>query len=278
MPRDLTLAIDVGNSRIKFGLFDCAPRAESAPTLPVAVAVVAWTAAKPGDWGKITALCNENSARISSAVVAGANPAAVEMIRSSWPNPGWPVPQFISRSADLPLRTSVEFPDKVGIDRLLNAVAANVLRPADRAAVVVSAGTATTIDLIIVDGTFAGGAILPGLELGARALHEHTALLPLIDVPALVQQPVEALGRDTHAAISSGLWHGQIGAIRELATRLTASTVLSPVILVTGGNGRWLAPALGPDFRFEADLALRGLAFVAQAEAGLSQAVRGNAQ
>jgi type III pantothenate kinase len=171
----------------------------------------------------------------------------------------------VQRAADLPLRVSVEHPDKVGIDRLLDAVAANVLRTPADPAIVVDGGTATTVNSISAEGVFEGGAIMPGIELGARALRQHTALLPLIDVQSLLLHPVEPLGRDTQGAIGSGLWHGHIGAVRELVTRLSESFSRRPLLLVTGGNGRWLASALGPDARFEPDLTLRAIAFVAQA-------------
>jgi type III pantothenate kinase len=279
VPRDLTLAIDVGNSRIKFGLFDCVHGEGAAPGLPAAVAVAAVPAAEHVDWRKIAAMIDEHAARVSSAVIAGANPAGVEMIRSTWPSSGWGLPRVVSRAVDLPLHTSVGFPDKVGIDRLLNAVAANSLRPADQRAIIISAGTATTVDLISEEGTFAGGAILPGLEIGAKALHEYTALLPMIDVPDLLkQEQIEVLGRDTRTAISSGLWFGQLGAIREIVRRLAASATKPWLVLVTGGNGCRLAADLGGEFRFESELALRGLALVAQFEGCHAKPMRaGNA-
>jgi type III pantothenate kinase len=144
-------------------------------------------------------------------------------------------------------------------------VAANVLRPQGAAVVIVDAGTATTVDLLSAEGAFEGGSILPGIELGARALHQYTALLPLIDVPALLAESVAPLGRNTREALGSGLWFGQIGAIRELIY-LFERSVEGPIqIYVTGGNGSRLAPALRSDARFEPDLALRGLAHIAKA-------------
>lgn len=265
--RDVILAIDVGNSRIKFGVFQRAPGDESRHALPVCMASTAVPAHEPVDWKEIVTLVDRAAGGIGAAIVAGANPAGEQRILSTWPDRDWPQPRVLHHAAELPIQTSVDAPDQVGIDRLLNAVAANVLRPGDRAAIVVSAGTATTVDLVTTRGVFAGGAILPGMELGARALHQYTALLPLIDVPGLLQQNVHALGRGTHAAISSGLWYGQIGAVRELVSQLAGSTSPPPLILVTGGNGRGLAQALGAEFRFEPDLALRGLAFVARFDA-----------
>jgi type III pantothenate kinase len=256
-------AIDVGNTRVKFGVFGCADSMASKAKLPACIATMAVPIAEELEWGKITAHFDEWGAKLARGVIAGANPAGVEKIIAGWPDGVWPAPLAVRRAVDLPLRVNVELPEKVGIDRLLDAVAANALRALDEPVVVVDAGTATTVNYISAEGAFEGGAILTGIELGARALHQYTALLPLIDVPSLLLHPVEPLGRNTPAAIGSGLWFGQVGAVRELVARLSESASRTPLVLVTGGNGRWLAPALGSHVRFEPDLALRGLAFVA---------------
>ena len=94
-----------------------------------------------------------------------------------------------------------------GIDRLVDAVAANRLRKSHRPAAIVDVGTAITVDLVAADGAFLGGSILPGIALSARALHEFTDLLPLVDVGELVEPP-PALGTDTEAAMRSGLFWG----------------------------------------------------------------------
>ena len=84
-------------------------------------------------------------------------------------------------AGDLPLEVRLERPDMVGIDRLVDAVAVNRLRDAGRPAVIVDVGTAITVDLVSADGAFLGGAILPGIQMSARAMHEFTDLLPLVD-------------------------------------------------------------------------------------------------
>ena len=107
-------------------------------------------------------------------------------------------------SCDLPLVVSLPRPDMVGIDRLLDAVAANRLRPADRPAIVVDLGTAITVDLISAEGAFLGGTILPGIGTSARAMHEFTDLLPLVDMQSL-SSPPPALGTATVEALLGGL-------------------------------------------------------------------------
>lgn len=257
-------AVDVGNTRIKFGVF--ATTTSSVPTteLPASLATLAVPAGDQLDWARIATHFQKWIASAAEVYVAGPNPAGVASVVSGCSASGWSRPVVAESAADLPLKVNVDYPDRVGIDRLLIAVAGNVLRPPGVPMIVVGAGTATTVDRLTAEGAFDGGAIVPGLELGARALHQHTALLPLIDVQSLREETVPVLGRNTHDAVCSGLWFGHVGAIRELVSRLANSANAQPAVLITGGNGRWLAPALGSDFRYEPDLALRGLAYVAQ--------------
>jgi type III pantothenate kinase len=263
MRENLIIAVDVGNSRVKFGVFERGQNSE-AKALPACLASIAVAATEQIDWASVTSHLEEWVPHITTAVIAGANPTGVDRLLSRWPAVFRAEPRVLRGAAELPLQVNLEAADKVGIDRLLDAVAVNVLRRQGDAVIIVDAGTATTVDLVSTAGAFEGGSILPGIELGARALHQYTALLPLIDVPALLAESVAPLGRNTREAIGSGLWFGQIGAIRELMYLLERSVEGSIQIFVTGGNGSRLAPALRSDARFEPDLALHGLAHVAQ--------------
>src|SRR5262245_59263798 len=80
--------------------------------------------------------------------------------------------------SDLPISVRVDHPDRVGLDRLAAAVAANAIRDANRPAIVVGAGSAITVNLLAADGAFEGGVILPGFRMSAEALY-GADLLPL---------------------------------------------------------------------------------------------------
>ena len=160
------------------------------------------------------------------------------------------------RSA-IPISVEVDSPETVGLDRLLNAVAANEIKPTSRPAIVIDSGTATTVNLISAQGSFCGGAILPGLEMSAKALHFYTAVLPLLPVQDLGGETPVAPGRNTREAIRNGLFWGQIGAIRELVHQICRQQGLaepnfvgdrenvdSPWMILTGGGG----PVLSPQF------------------------------
>src|SRR5262245_3201699 len=96
---------------------------------------------------------------------------------------------------DLPVAVRLEFPDRVGLDRLAAAVAANVLRTAGAPAIVVDAGSAITVDLVAADGAFEGGVILPGFRMSAEAL-SSADLLPVArfspdEIPTIIGKSTE---------------------------------------------------------------------------------------
>lgn len=252
------LAIDVGNSRIKVGLFALS-NSRQHRELPECVQRTVVLASESIPW-KVLQSWKAASSGWRRAVIAGSDPIGVERIVSEWPESLGSSPHLITNTADFPLTIQVDEPRRVGIDRLLNAVAVNQLRTADRPAVVVDSGTATTVDVVSADGAFVGGAILPGLALSAKGLHEYTALLPLVSVAELGQATPEPLGRNTRAAIRSGLFWGQLGAVKELIERQAGT---DPDVVVTGGGGSLLAAHL-PRARFEPHLSLQGLVLAAE--------------
>ncbi|HTI49651.1 MAG TPA: type III pantothenate kinase [Planctomycetaceae bacterium] len=258
------LAVDVGNSRIKFGLFDSRALAAVRPSLAECRRVLAVPHGDPIPWEKLAAWFSGPGEGPSQGFVAGVKPEGIERVLGEWPAGSWPRPRVIRRARELPLEVRVDVPDGVGIDRLLNAVATNAIRSPGVPAIIVDSGTATTVDLVAADGAFEGGAILPGVGLCSRSLHQYTALLPLIPIEELAVPTLSALGKNTPAAIRSGLLFGQIGAVKELVAQLSTGIAGTPLVVVTGGNGPLLAPHLGSRARGERDLPLRGLALVAK--------------
>lgn len=251
------LAIDVGNTRIKFGLFLVS---ENRPhgKLPECVQRTVVLSGEPLPW-ELLKSWKSSSANWQTAVIAGSNPDGVKRLQADWPNELGETPLHVTNTAQFPLAILVDEPRRVGIDRLLNAIAVNELRASGRPAVIVDSGTATTVDLVTSEGAFAGGAILPGLALSAKALHEYTALLPLVSVTELGQETPEPVGLNTRAAIRSGLFWGQLGAVKELIEREAGPHA---DIFITGGGGALLTTYL-PGARFESHLPLQGLVLAA---------------
>jgi len=246
------LAVDVGNSRIKIGLFE-APNTSQLTTfavLPECVDFHSIPLNTSVDWDEVFG-SHDRTLKLHSVIV-GSNQRGVDRVVAEWPE--WLAKPVVMRNAkSLTLDVQVDEPNRVGLDRLLNAVAANVVRDSGQAAIIVDCGTATTVDLVSAAGSFCGGAILPGFTLCARALNQYTEVLPLISMDELFDLPPSedchpALGSNTQAAIMSGVFWGQIGAVRELIARLSQQQSSTEVensdhkVLLTGGGARLLVP------------------------------------
>tara|TARA_R110002073_G_scaffold103549_2_gene234334 strand:- start:14772 stop:15542 length:771 start_codon:yes stop_codon:yes gene_type:complete len=145
------------------------------------------------------------------------------------------------------LQLDVRHPETVGFDRLYAARGA--VARVGRGAIVVDVGTALTVDAVRAsDGEngrgaiFLGGAIAPGPSLLAFALARGTAQLPHVE-PEL---DVPALGRETRAALASGVAVGLAGAARELVLRISAEAELADApIVLTGGARAFVLDVLG---------------------------------
>jgi type III pantothenate kinase len=160
--------------------------------------------------------------------------------------------------SDLPLAIDVEWPERVGMDRLAAAVAVNRLRDDGRPAVIVDAGTAITVDAVNSEGVFVGGAILPGFRMTSRALAADTDLLPRVH-PRFAAEPPPSIGKSTEAAIRSGIFWGGVGAIRELIVQFAYQLGQDLRVFVTGGDARLLTGLLQQEATFVPELVLAGI-------------------
>jgi type III pantothenate kinase len=163
----------------------------------------------------------------------------------------------------LPLQLAVRFPDRVGVDRLVSSVAVNHRRRAEEPAIIVDAGTAVTVDVVDRAGVFQGGAILPGLRTAARSLAVSTDALPTTDPLDNDVQP-SVIGKSTEEAIRSGVIWGAVGAVKELVARMRQELDCCAPVFCTGGQGQFLSRLLGPGVQFLPHLVLEGAAIAAR--------------
>src|SRR5438552_2174041 len=146
------LVADVGNSRIKWGLC-LANRIGDVATL---------SPENSTEWQQ-----QSDAWRITSEahwVVAGVHPARRDAL-VQWIMARGSHVSVLDSSRQLPIKVLVNAPDRVGIDRLLNAVAARHRCSKGKGAVIIDAGSAVTVDWVDEAGAFAGGAIFPGVRL-----------------------------------------------------------------------------------------------------------------
>jgi type III pantothenate kinase len=155
----------------------------------------------------------------------------------------------------------VEGAETGGADRAMGVLAALQLMPAGRAGLVVSCGTAITVERITSRGVWQGGVIAPGLGPVAAALHIRTAQVPLIDVRQFhAHHPPSTWGRGTVASLQAGIFWGTVGAVRELVLRQADDLADDRWVVWTGGDAAILAPYIsGAHARIVPDLVLFGL-------------------
>ncbi len=143
----------------------------------------------------------------------------------------------------------------LGADRIANAVA---LLEYPLPAANFDCGTAVTMEVVLADGVFAGGAIAPGRRLWRKALASGTAALPELE---LTTEPPAGPGRNTHDALAFGMDRGIVGMVREWMMAVRACGVNT--LIVSGGDAPFFSAALPELCAGGGDFTLRGVLSVA---------------
>lgn len=213
----ILLAIDQGNSRVKYSIFDYEDRllrsaATPQPDLDAIIALV-------GE-------CDIDGAVYAS--VAGIDVRFVESLRRLCADRL----MVVTHSTPVPVANRYATPGTLGADRLAAAAGAAALFPR-QAALIADCGSALTCDLLSPDPAYIGGTISPGVAMRLHALHAYTSRLPQVRWTGTEDLP--AFPADTADAILAGAVRGvadQIRASHAAATRLYPEAHL----ILTGGD------------------------------------------
>lgn len=145
-------------------------------------------------------------------------------------------------------------PAELGADRLVNAVAAYEKFRAS--VIVIDFGTGTTFDYVDRKGVYHGGAIVAGMAAMNDALCNKAARLPRVGI----RKTGSIFGRSTIESIQAGTYHGYIGLVEKIIGKMKEEIGSAPKLISTGG----LAPLLAPDLGIEVDehLTLDGLIII----------------
>lgn len=158
------------------------------------------------------------------------------------------------------LKTGVKMryrdPAEVGPDRVADLVAAR----ADYRSplMVVDLGTTTTFEVLDEQGTFLGGLISPGLALGAKSLAQAAARLPHVELKA----PPSVIGTSTREAMQAGIVMGEVARIDGIIDMVVAELSYEPEVVVTGANAPAMAALLRHRVCVDDTLTLRGLGYL----------------
>ena len=166
-------------------------------------------------------------------------------------------PVLVNSDANLGIGIRYPLPKQIGADRLANAV--GVVNLYGAPAIVVAFGTALAFDVVNPDREYVGGVIAPGLAAMTDYLHEHTALLPHIDL----HEPRSVVGKSTVAAMEVGAVFGYRGLVKEILAALRREPGLRrAVVVATGGYGDLLAKKVPAIQHVNPLLTLEGLRFI----------------
>jgi len=223
------IAIDIGNTSIRIGLF-LNDKKEFIQTVPGTAQDELKTVLNSA-WEKIPKISlSKEGKRDGVLVVSSVKPEWTKQIARIVRHELDEDIKLVGRDIPLPISAFVDDPSQVGTDRLIAAAAAFVV--VENAAVVIDVGTAVTIDLVDQHGVFQGGVIFPGFELGTRALQEHTAQLPKVEI----RRPSEPYGKNTADAINCGLYYSLVGALEEIIRRYAEKLGAWPQTVITGAG------------------------------------------
>ncbi len=241
----MILLIDAGNTRIKWRLV--APNGE-AGWIAEGVLVHEEIASLRRVFRTHPGIERVFGCNVAGPQVAGhvANLAAAAGLSPQWLQPG-------EQCCDV--RNLYDNPAQLGADRWAALIGARTVHAG--AALVVTAGTATTVDLLSAAGEFRGGLILPGVDLMLRALASRTAQLPL------ASGRFSPTPRNTADAIHSGCLQAQAGAVERMFRQIAGEP--DAICLLGGGAADSFADLLELPLRRIDNLVLVGLATVARA-------------
>lgn len=237
------LLIDAGNSSLKWALVEDEQ----------------WRAQGRCDYADLSALLPQLTTGtrcfIASVAQAMHEQQLAALLEAAGITPTWL--QAAAGFADL--KNAYQNPLHLGVDRWMGLIAAR--KRTHGPVLVVSAGTAMTVDALSADGVFLGGVIVPGAALMRQALLQGTARL------TEVAGEWQAFPRTTADAVQSGIVAALCGAIQQQHARLDELAGTAPTCLLTGGDADMVVQHLTVPAERVPALILEGINWVARAGA-----------
>lgn len=160
----------------------------------------------------------------------------------------------LSSKTPLPIGNNYSTPQTLGVDRLALAVGANSLSP-NQNLLVVDMGTCITADHVGSSNAFEGGVISPGMMMRFKAMHEHTARLPLLSPP---ESSIPVIGKSTVEAMSSGVMNGMVLELEGYRKRIEEENG-KVLLYLTGGDAKYFQQQFKDNFVYEPNLLFIGL-------------------
>ena len=245
----MLLAVDIGNSNIKFGIYD-------GESLISDFSIPTNGAASSKDISR--ALAEHLNQDITTAIICSVVPELNAVLSDALSMLYAVTPVLVGNDFDFGLGINYQPLTAVGTDRLVNAFSA--VEKYGVPVIVCSFGTALTVDFVSRDRVLKGGVIAPGMKLLTAALKMTTSQLPEVEIV----KPTRVLQNTTVGSIQSGIFHGYIGLVEGLLTRVTDEIGESARVIATGGFANLVAEQISQIDAVDRTLTLDGLRRLAQ--------------
>jgi type III pantothenate kinase len=249
----MLLAIDIGNTNVTFGVFE-GERIKTTWRVSTAIHRT------PDEYAHLMLSLMERQGvidgQIKDVVICSVVPPLLITFEEVCKRFLKKAALIVEAGVKTGVRIDMDNPREVGPDRIVNAVAAHQLYGTP--VIVIDMGTATTMDVVSKDGRYIGGAIAPGIAIATEALFTRTAVLPRIELSL----PKKAIGRNTVAAMQSGIVFGYIGLLEGLVSRIQAELEERAKVVATGGFAALTAQATRCIDIVNSDLTLIGLRII----------------
>lgn len=258
----MLLAIDIGNSHTKFGIFESSTLIDKF-SIPTARDYT------PDElFFDRFHRTDDRFIKIDTVAVASVVPELNDTFRDAFKEHLNVTPLFIDHTFDFGIKIAYDPPESAGVDRLVNAAAAAAKYGAP--VIACSFGTATTFDVVNAACEYAGGAIAPGIRLMAEALHLKTSKLPLVSV----ERPASPIGSTTEDSIRSGIYHGYTGLVEGILSRIIEQLGERPKVVATGGFSKTIAGETTMIDTIDETLTLDGIRLLAERRPARSRRIR----
>ena len=235
----MLLALDVGNTNTVLGLYQLSGQEGGASELIASWRVTTHLNQTADEYGvlflNLFAMQQLDVKQVIAIIISSVVPPIESTLRRVCERYFKLQPMFIEPGIKTGMPILVDNPAELGADRLVNDVAA--FAKYGGPVIVVDFGTATTFDVVTLNGEYIGGVIAPGLGISADALFARAARLSRVDI----KKPARVIGTNTITNMQSGLFYGYIGLVDGILERLIDETALpdrKPRVIATGGLAR----------------------------------------
>lgn len=249
----MVLAIDVGNTNITVGVFDC-----RRDKMEASFRITTKMPRTSDEYAMVLATLLEKNRisvkEIKDAIICSVVPKVMHSLEGAFIKYFDIKPIVVEAGIKTGIRIVTANPQQIGADRIVDAVAAYEIYGGP--VLVLDFGTATTYDLVDENGAFLCAVTAPGIRISAQALWEEAAKLPEIEI----KKPNSIMAKETISSMQAGLVFGQIGQTEYIVKKMKEEAQMDNMkVVATGGLGRIIAEETDSIDIYNPNLTLEGI-------------------